>query len=350
MGCNSIALVVRRLYCQRGEYNGGNEVFMRLKAQRKEDNKFLVWLGMFALVSFILYAPRETRSILGYEAAIVVYVVYILALLLLYRSILAKARATMNKVLRYLMGFLSVFAFSFFLTVEKFGGADICQIILLCGCLSVLLYEKREWLVVPLTAAAVGMGVGYIFLYGSIVPVLLLYKYFARTGARQRKYLSLFVLTIAVSAFMFIFCGGFNYFAEITLFCNFRRLGVFVLCFIPYLMMAFSFFRGLIRGLSKKAYGWFLGLGGITSVPLLALKNQGGSCIFAVFLFYALVIGMLLAMGDLDAIRQMERLKAILQREEPIGAFVLVYPVLFMPLNDASICRTVDYMVNLILP
>lgn len=323
---------------------------MRLKEQKKEDNKFLFCLGMFALVSFILYAPNESRNILGYKTAVIVYVAYILTFLLLYRSILAKARATMNKTLRYLMVFMSIFAFSFFLNVEKFGGADIYQLILLCSCLSVLLYGRREWLIVPLTAVAVGMGVGYIFLYGSIVPVLLLYKYFARTDVGRRKYLLLSVLTVAVSIFMFFLCGGFKYFAEVTLFCNFRRLGVFVLCFIPYLVMAFSFFRGLIRDSQKKTWGWILCLGGITSIPLLALKNQGGSCVFSVFLFYALVIGMLLAMGDLDAIRQMERLKTTLQRREPIGVFVLAYPVLFMPLNDASICRTVDYMVNLILP
>ncbi len=323
---------------------------MGLKERKIENDKFLFWLGMFALVSFVLYAPNESKGILGYRTAVIVYVVYVLAFLLLYRSILTKVRTTMNKTLRYLFVFLSVFVFSFVLTVEKFGGTDVYQLVLLCGCLSVLLYEKREWLIIPLTALSMGMGVGYLFLYGNIVPVLLLYRYFTRTDVRRRKYLWLFTLTVAVSVFMFFFHGGFRYFAELTLFSNFRRLGAFVFCFIPYLMMAFSFFRGLIRESRKKICGWILCLGGITSLPMLVLKNQGGSCVFAIFLFYALTIGMLLAMGDLDVIREMKRLKKTLQKWEPIGVFVLVYPVLFMPLNDAFICRTVDCMINLILP
>lgn len=320
---------------------------MGLAERRKENGKFLFCLGVFALVIFILYVPQGLEGDI-YTVAIVTYVVYVFALLLLYRVILAKADIAMNKTLRYLFVFLSVFAFSVFLTQEKFGGADVYQMILLCGCLSVILYEKREWVVLPLAMAAVGIAPGNVFLYGSIVPVLLLYKGFVKAGTKGKRYMKLCVLTVAASVFMFVLRDGFDFFAEIVFFCNFRRLGVFALCFIPYVMMALFFFRGFVTDKGPGACRLILLLGGVTPVLPLLLKNQGGSGIFAVILYYVLVIGVLLAMGDAAAVRQMERLKQALREREPISVFILAYPVLFMPLNDEYICRTVDRMVGMI--
>lgn len=315
--------------------------------RRKENGKFLCYLGVFALVIFILYVPQGLEADV-YKVAIVAHGGYVFALLLLYRTILAKADAGMNKALRYLFVFLSIFAFSMFLTEEKFGGADVYQMILLCGCLSVMLYEKREWAVLPLSMAAVGIGPENVLLYGSAVPFLLLYKGLVKAGTKGKKYVRLCVLTVVAGVFMFVLRGGLGFFSEITFFCNFRRLGIFLLCFIPYIVMAIFFFRGFVKDKGPGACRFILLLGGIVPLLPLLLKNQGGNGVFAVILYYVLIVGALLVAGDAVAVRQMEQLKEALRERKPISVFVLAYPILFIPLNNEYICRTVDRMVGMI--
>ena len=316
---------------------------MKLTNQKKEDNKFLLCLSAFAFIVFVKYVPAGMG-----KAFIAGYILSVMALLVFYKVVLMRAERTQNKVLKYLMVFLAVFVFTSMLTAESAGNIIHKQMILLCVCLCFLLFEKAEWLIIPFSVAAMLLGIDYMFLYGNLLIVLLVYKYMTKEKT-EKKYLILALLTAGADIAVFVYLRGWSLFEEIVFFYNFRRLGVFLICFLPYLFMAGFLLKGIFKTAEKKFLYLMPIIGSMTGLPLLLLKNQGGRWLSSVIFFGATIYMMMLVLGDDAVTKQTEILQDKLRESGPIAIMILAYPILFVPLNDAVICRTVDWIVMLLI-
>lgn len=112
---------------------------------------------------------------------------FFVILFVFYGSCLKRCKEETGRDAKCLIFFLSIFTFPMFVSAENFGRLDVYLLtILLMSCLLVL-SEKWEWLIVPLSIIAMLLHPGYVFMDINILLVLLLYKCLTRTGAQRKN-------------------------------------------------------------------------------------------------------------------------------------------------------------------
>lgn len=316
-------------------------------------------------------------------------IVYYVVLLVFLAFCLKRCKKTTADMMRYLIVFFLMFAVPMFCSEFNFGRLDVyCVMLSFIGAL-LLIEERFEWLLVPVSALGVMVHQGNVFMFLNIILVLLLYKALSREGKDRKKYLTIFGFCFLTASVLFLWfelfshVNGGNIYDEIVakaqLLCknadyhadvidheilgidlsdreimwrkfNLIQFPIFIVLMSPYIFMTFLFFRNMFRQAKSRTDKWkylIVAAGAGTIVPDLLLKADYGRWMFAIICYYCVVILALLAMQDKVAEEQLanlfERMKKL-----PGAWLLLIYPLLLQPLGDVYICDVTELLGKII--
>ncbi len=286
------------------------------------------------------------------------------------------------KPCEYLIFFFMIFAVSMFSGGYNFFRVDLFMVAVSMVCALLIVCEKVEWLVVPLSAVGVMFHQGYVFMFLNIALALLAYKFLS--NEKKVKYGILFFLTFTVSSVLFLWFELFSrsdgalYYDMIvdearrlsengyhtTLLMhevlgidlgeaeeslrkiNIVQFPVFTLLFLPYIAIAAKFFYRLIKNAETKVEKWkyvIVLIGAGTMLPDFALKLDYGRWIFAVMTYYSVVILSLCMMKDKNVGEELTYCFQSLSSKPWIFLLLLV-PILFIPFWDVDINGFVQHV------
>ena len=305
-------------------------------------------------------------------------IIYFLTFLWFFKTCLTLCEERNEKNMQYLACFLAVFSFPMFVTSENFGRTDEYLMIMTVICCILIVKERMEWLVVPLTTMCVVMHHGYVFMYLNIILVLFFYKILFNEKKRK-KYIALFATTFLVGSAFFLYFEFFshpegeNVYNEIVALSkqlaqdgesysinmvmheilgqdvfeyemkyhiiNYASIPVALVIYGPYLVIGISFLVSLFRGKSvKEKWAYFaVAVGSLTTLPQFILKVDYGRYLYAVFFYYIAIVMCLIAMKDKHVIKQLEDSISCLKSKIPMAKLLIVYPMLFMPFLDVQV-------------
>ena len=330
---------------------------------------------VFRAVNYLL--PWEMFSYSGVlRFSQVMTVCYMLLLFLFFAVCLAKANDSRKKHLEYMIFFFTIFAIPIFVGEENFGRLDIYMIMVSLIAMICLICRKCEWMVIPLAAIGVMVHQGYVFMFVNVILVFLFYRMMSEEEKRgRRKYLLYFVATFLVVSVLFLWfelfshvqgediyeeiisaarnlCAdgvtihqdvidkeilGINISGNEWLYhiMNGVEFPVYAVLMLPYLVIGFRFFRGLIvSGETTKEKMKYLAVavGSLTILPDMLLKIDFGRWVFSVIFYYAVIVMTLLAVRDTKVERQIGITMKAIKKKGPISLLLLIYPFLFQPM------------------
>ena len=124
---------------------------------------------------------------------------------------------------------------------------------------------------------------------------------------------------------------------------NFVEFPIFCLFMSPYLVMAFQFFKNLVKKAETKLEKWkyfFVAIGVGTMVPALIMKCDFGRWMFIIIAYYFVVILSLLAMKDKLVEEEIHALGARIKNLGVAGLALYIYPAFMLPFKDVVISQT----------
>lgn len=324
-----------------------------------------------------------------YKFTIIVTILFFITMLWFYNVCLKTCDEKQNKNMKYLCCFLSVFTFPMFLTDENFGRLDVYLMILIVVCCILIVKEKHEWLVVPICTLCVIMHHGFVFMQLNIVLVLFFYKILMNDKKRM-KYILLFAFTFIFASIFFVYFEFFSHpegehiYEEIVTLAkslsmtgnkyseslvnheilgldvfeaewkyhviNYIESPMFLVLFSPYIIIGIDFLRRLFIGKTvKEKWVYFaVAVCSLTVVPQMILKVDYGRYMFGFFFYYIVIVMCLIALKDQNVIYQLEDSIDRVKNRVPVGKFLIVYPMIFMPFLDVHICRMLRSVYELI--
>jgi len=388
-----------------------------LNTREKRNIAFLFTMAIFAVICFVKFFDRNinaqdttvfafsykygfiSRGLMGtfwwildeilpmnlmdfssiYKFTLMITVIWYMVLFWFYYICLKNCNEKDEKNMKYLICFLSVFAFPFFATVQNFGRLDEYLMILTVVACVLIVKEKHEWLIVPIVTICMIMHHGYVFMYLNIILVLFFYK-ILMNEEKRKKYIVLFTSTFLIASVFFLYFEFFSHpegegiYEEIVTLAkslsrsgnsfsesmvNHEILGLDVyddekifhtinaietpiaFCFyFPYLFIGLGFLVRLFRGKSVKEKWAYLAVavGSLTLIPQIVLKVDLGRYMFAAFFYYIAIVMCLIAMKDKHVIAQLEDSISRVKNTIPAGKLLIAYPMMLMPFLDVPIC------------
>lgn len=347
-------------------------------------------LRVFNLVLNI-FAPYD---LLTYEGIVffskLLNTIFIAMLMVLFYMCLNAVEERMEVPMLAVMFVFSIFAFPEYLTEQNFGRSDICMaMVTLLGCY-LLIKEKWEYLIIPLSAIAVCIHQGYVLMFFNVLLVILWCKIFDNEGGKRKKYITIFGASFLVASVLFLYLNFFSHqngkeiYDEIYNIAsslahdgvvhtnlilheilgespfvnewpehvhNFQELPVFLVLMSPYLVIAFRFFRNTIRE-AKGAYKLkylAVAVGAATILPDLIVKIDYGRWMFSIIFYYFVTILVLLARRDPIIVRNFQIETDRMKQRPAFFMALLIYPVLFTPLTDVYICELTNNITNYLI-
>lgn len=318
---------------------------------------------------------------------------FIAMLLVFFYMCLNACEEYMERHLLVLMFVFSVFAFPEYLTEENFGRSDICMAMVTIFCCYLLIKEKWEYLIIPLSGMAVCIHQGYVLMFFNVLLVVLWCKIFDNEGRKRKKYITIFAGSFLTASVLFLYLNFFSHrngeaiYDEIYEIAsslahdgvvhtnlmmheilgespfvnewaehvhNFQEFPVLIILMLPYLVIAFRFFRNTIRE-AKGAYKLkylAVAVGSATILPDLIVKIDYGRWMFSIVFYYFMTILVLLALKDEIIVHNFNREVERMKQKPALTIALLVYPVLFTPFKDVFICdltnRITNYLVGFV--
>lgn len=300
---------------------------------------------------------------------------------------LQKNKENMQKYMFYILVFYTMFCIPFFSSHYNFGRLDLyCLMFSLLAAMTIIC-DKYIGLCIPLSVMGVMVHQGYVFMYFNIILALLLYRVFTKDGKRKRQYISVLAISFVLASVLFMYFELFSHFngdsiydeiiSKATLLCqdgkihqdvidheilgvdltkkeipyhlmNVVQFPIFILLMIPIIKVFISVFRKYIgRATTKKAkfQCFCIAAGALTMLPDLLLKVDFGRWMFAIISYYIVVVLGLLAIGDRGMEQSVaEEFDKIRQKNALLGPILMLYPMIFQPLMDVSICEVTAYL------
>ena len=331
-------------------------------------------------------------NMLSYESLVgfttVITWIYFVILFWFFFTALKRCKFETNEEIKYLIIFFSIWAVPMFVSKYNFGRLDIYCFAFSLIAAVLLMKGKAEWLVVPLSALGVMVHQGNVFMFLNIILVLLVYKALSNEGKLRKKYLILFFLSGFVASVLFLYfeffshMNGENIFEEVVAYAtavckngkyhvdvvdkeilgidlsdrevefrwrNLVQFPIFIIFMLPYIYITIRFFKNIIRKAATKLDKFkylFVSIGAATIIPDLLLKCDFGRWMFAIIAYYMVVTIALIAMGDEIVEGEMKHLFKTINEKIPCAIILLIYPILFQPLSDVSICALVSDIAN----
>lgn len=389
---------------------------MNSSSKQKEINKFMLMMIVFGFATFLccyqhivrLYNSTmlalsyeygfTSRSLIGtiyhlvdkilpidmidYAMAMkfaqVSTVLFFLCVYMFMYLCLKRCKEEYLKPCEYLLVFFVLINVSTFSAGYNFFRVDLFLVIVCLFSALLIVYEKAEWLVIPLSAIGVMFHQGFVFMFFNVALVLLAYKFLISDKKGRWKYGSIFVASFLVGSVLFLWFEFFSrsngelYFEQIvseamrlshngeyhvTLLdhevlgidltgveadlriINIVQFPIFFILFLPYTVFAVQFFKGLIKRTStfvESIKYWIIIIGAGTMLPNFILKLDYGRWVFAVMIYYLVVIFALMMMHDEKVEAQvLASFDAV--KTKPWIALLVMYPIFFVPLWDVDI-------------
>jgi len=344
---------------------------------------------IFLLVDKILPGNQMTyEGVMGFT--LVTTMLYFALLLWFFMICLSKCSKMICNKTKYMILFFTMFAVSMFVTKHNMGRFDMYCLMLSILAAILVIYEKAEWLVVPLSALSIMIHQGNVFYLFNIILILLIYKAFSSEGKKRVKYIVLFGTSFVVASVLFLYFEFFSRTNGAAIFetivevskglrfdrdyhvdlidheilgidltdrelkykyKNFVEFPVFCIFMSPYLYMAGRFFKNLMKKAATTLEKWkyfFVAAGVVTIVPALIMKCDFGRWMFMIIAYYFVVILSMLAMQDKLVEEEIHALGERV-RQMGIAGFVLyIYPAFFLPFKDVVISQTSYNIADLI--
>lgn len=335
-----------------------------------------------------LFVPYDLLTYPGIRRfSMLLNTMFIIMLLVFFYMCLNSAEEYMEHHLMVLMFVFSIFAFPEYLTEENFGRSDICMaMVTLLGCY-LLIKEKWEYLIIPLSGLAVCIHQGYVLMFFNVLLVVSWCKIFDHEGKKRKKYITIFAGSLVVASVLFLYLNFFShqngakFYDEIydiaSLLAhdgvvhtnlmmheilgespfvnewaehvhNFQEFPILVLLMLPYLAIAFRFFKNTIKdaeGIYKLKY-LAVAVGSATILPDLIVKIDYGRWMFSIVFYYFVTILVLLALKDEIIVRNFNMEVSRMKQKPVLAVALLIYPVLFTPFKDVFICDLTNQITN----
>ena len=296
---------------------------------------------------------------------------------------LRRAGKDEKKIMQYLILLLTIFTVPTFACEFNFGRIDIFMLASSLIAIILLLIEKAEWLIIPISACGVMFHQGYVFMFYNIVLVILFVKIIDSNKNKRRKYIVIMVLSILICSALFIWFqiiyrgGASQYFDEVLenakllgrngkahtdliraeirgidlteeekiyRHCNVEEIIAWIVLMCPYI---FIVGRTFVRLIAKQNKFWqrmkylALGIGSLTMLPDFLFKVDFGRWTYTVICYYMLVFIVMIALRDKDFIEEVHR-DVNTVRGKVFTPLLFAYPMLFVPFNDIVIAELVD--------
>lgn len=279
----------------------------------------------------------------------------------------------------YVIMFFAMFFVSMFYSTRNMGRPDVYMMFLTFIGLFLIIYEKFEWLLIPLAILICMIHQGYVFMFYNIFMYLLAYKALSNTGKKQRKYIIILALSFVAVAILFLY---FNFFSHVggpeiyddivalatklgdegeyfdilinheilgidpweeewpSHIYNFVELPAFCILNLPYLILGVRLFKNIINAaetkLDKFKYA-LIPICALTIVPCYILKIDFGRWVFAGTAYFSLVILALVALKDKIITEELHALMEDIKARYAYAHLLLVYIVTMIPLYDIHI-------------
>lgn len=315
---------------------------------------------------------------------------FFLLLLIFLMSCLKYSSDKVNRQMMFLIALYTIFTIPTFSCNFNFGRIDLFMLSMTLIAVTLLVHERFEWLVIPLTALGIMFHQGYAFMFYNAVLVLLFYKILSVEDQRKkRKYIMIMILSLLICIALFFWFQLFShgnakqYVQEIISnakaialdgdyhkgliraeilgvdltaeerkyrSCNIEEIIAFGILFIPYIVLLVKFLKGLLKNAvdkKEKLKYWAVSIGALTMLPDFLLKVDFGRWVYAVINYYMITIMCLLSAHDENVENRIQEVSESVKNKS-WGIFFLVYPILFVPFNDIVIAETVDRVCILI--
>lgn len=279
----------------------------------------------------------------------------------------------------YVIMFFAMFFVSMWYSTRNMGRPDVYMMFLTFIGLFLIIYEKFEWLLIPLAILSCMIHQGYVFLFYNIFMYLLAYKVLNHTGKKQKKYIAILGLSFIAVSILFLYfnffshAGGPEIYDEILALAtmlgeegeyfdilieheilgidpwerewpshiyNFVELPAFCLFTLPYLILGVRLFKNIINvaetKLDKFKYA-LIPICALTIVPCYILKIDFGRWVFSGTAYFSMVILALVALKDKIVTEQLHALMEDIKARYAYAHLLLIYIVTMIPLYDIHI-------------
>ncbi len=292
------------------------------------------------------------------------------------------------QVLILLMGMIT---FPMYLTIENFGRLDVYLLMISVLCCILLIAERLEWLLIPLSVLAMLLHHGYVFTNLNIVLVVMIYKLLTNREKR-RKYAILLTLTFVISSVLFLYFEFWGHVDNVGVYdeivtlaktlsqsgttyhdhlvnhevlgqgvfmdeipwhvVNYIEFPFFLLLCWPYLYLIGNFLRKLISrqgDIQRKRAYIVMTLGVLTILPEMILKTDYGRYVFMFFFYYLACILILMALKDELVITLVQEEIEYFKNHGIWTLFLLIYAFMFIPFRDFHIADIFEDIYDLII-
>lgn len=312
-----------------------------------------------------------------YSANIVITALFYLLLFIFFIWVISKLDEENKRNVKYLIVFFFICTIPMYVTRQHLGRIDIFLIAISVICVWLIILEKAEWLVIPLSVIAMLIHQGYVFTNINVVLVLLFYKIL--DSKKKKKYIIVFSLTLLIVSVLFLYIEfGREYitqenFDEIVniarkispngryyeMLFKHELLGqdvyedesfwhlnnrvefpLFLMLVIPYIILGIKFFVGVFKKTTTKKEKWtyiIVLIGSLTLLPEWLLKVDFGRYVYCSIFYYVIIVIALVCMSDKIIIENLQDMKMYLKKLSPLTILLVIYPILFMPLYDTEI-------------
>lgn len=293
------------------------------------------------------------------------------------------------RTVEILILFFTIFAIPMFVSQYNFGRLDLYLVMISLIAAVLWITKRAEWMIVPLSAVGIMIHQGYAFMFYNIILVLLVYRILSTQGKEKKKYLAILLCSLISCILLFFW---FEVFSHINGSANYKQivsdakaigfrgkfhkdvvdkeiLGVdlsarevawhlmnlvqfpiFLILFMPYIVMVWKFFRGCLQSVTDKKdkLNYFLLAAGVLAIlPDMLFKVDFGRWVFCMICYYCVVVLALITTKDQIILTQLQASKERITAR-PWAIFLLIYPVFFQPLMDVSICQMTAMLAGIL--
>ena len=333
-----------------------------------------LYLGLNKILPFDILNYESVVNITLIATTLIVFTFFVFAIILL-----AKIKEQYHINIQYIIFFFTMFFVPMFYSVRNMGRPDVYMMFFTFVGLILIVCEKFEWLLIPLSILSVMVHQGYVFLFYNIFLYLLAYKAAFHTGSKRRKYLTILITSFISVSILFVYFNFFShvngediYHEIITLatklgnegevfdilvnheilgidpweqewpqhIYNFIELPIFCLLMSPYIVLGVRLFKNIVQAAETKLQKYiyaFLPLCSFTLLPCFILKIDYGRWVFAGAAYFSLVILALCAMGDSLVTEKLHNLIEDIKSRYAYAALLFIFLGAMIPLYDIHI-------------
>lgn len=334
--------------------------------------------------------------ILSYEGAMVnsyLQIVFCDLMLLLFIYFVFKmSEWSLNHGILLCAFLFTTFAFPEYVAFQNFGRSDAWMVVILLIGAILLMKEKWEWLIIPICVVGVCIHQGFVLMFMAPLMVLLFVKTVNELDVpesgrlflskRGKKYFWIMGISIFASGALLLYFTFFSHTGSVGAYediyalaesmgydgyevkvheqlikneilgqdpagdewnihmYNFKEGFIYVLLTLPYLGIMFIFLKNCIckaAGIWQKLKYAAVAVGGAVILPDLIAKIDYGRWVFSLITYYFVTLMALLAMGDGLIVENFHEMAAKLKRHKIFVVFLLLYPLLMVPMGDTWI-------------